>query len=113
MQPRHIFKRGLVFESYGITGTANRVTLEARKAELGGVWVPRSEAPPLVVAAPLVTCEGLPPGSVVTVTDGETGEVLATLTDPTFFDLPDPGPYAVEVTPPLPWLPRSLLVIVP
>lgn len=79
----------------------------------GGEWVPRPEVPPLVVAAPQVTCEGLPPGSVVTVTDGETGEVLATLTDPTFFELPDPGPYSVEVTPPLPWLPRSLLVIVP
>jgi len=79
----------------------------------GGVWVPRPEVPPLVIALPLVTCEGLPTGSTVTVTDGETGEVLATLTDPAFFELPDPGPYAVEVMPPLPWLPRSLLVIVP
>ncbi len=29
-----------MFESYGITRTANRVTLEARKAELGGAWGP-------------------------------------------------------------------------
>jgi len=78
----------------------------------GGGWVPRPEVPPLAVTGGLVTCEGLPPGSVVTVTDGETGEVLATLTDPTFFELPDPGPYSVDVTPPLPCLPRSLLVIV-
>lgn len=50
-----------------------------------------------MVTPGLVTCEGLPVGSVVTVTDGETGEVLATLTDPTSFELPDPCPYAVEV----------------
>ncbi len=66
-----------------------------------------------MVTLPLVTCEGLPTGSTATVTDRETGEVLATLTDPGSIELPDPGPYAVEVTPPLPWLPRSLLLIVP
>ena len=78
-----------------------------------GVWVPRPEVPPMAVTPPLVTCEGLPTGSTVTVSDGETGEVLATLTDPISLELPDPGPYQIEVTPPLPWLPLSQRVIVP
>jgi len=38
VQPGHIFKRGLVFELYGDTGTAYPVNLEARKKELGGAW---------------------------------------------------------------------------
>jgi len=79
----------------------------------GGVWVPRPEVPPLAVTPPRVTCEGLPMGSMVTVTDGETGETLATLTDPTLLDLPDPGPYQIDVTPPLPWLHLRVRVITP
>ena len=79
----------------------------------GGVWVARPEVPPLVIAPPRVICDGLPPGTVVTVVDGETGETLATLTDPRFFTLPDPGPYQVDVTPPLPWLPLSQRVVMP
>ena len=38
VQPGHIFKRGLVVEMYGDTGTAFPVTLEARSRELGGAW---------------------------------------------------------------------------
>ncbi|MDP2738707.1 MAG: hypothetical protein Q8O82_08405 [Pseudorhodobacter sp.] len=79
----------------------------------GGVWVPRPELVAPVVTPGLVVCADLPAGTLATVTDGETGEVLATITDPTRIELPDPGPYSVEVTPPLPCLPRSLLVIVP
>jgi len=79
----------------------------------GGVWVPRPEMPPLRVEATMVACDGLPAGSTVTVSDGETGETLAVMTDPAFFSLPDPGPYQIEVAPPLPWLPLSQLVIMP
>lgn len=58
---------------------------------------------------------GLPTGTVCTVFDGQTGEVLATLPEvagEVMIELVDEGPYQIETTPPLPYLYHRMQVIV-
>ncbi len=80
----------------------------------GTEWQPRPTVAWHAETAEGLVIAALPAGAVVTVEDAETGEVLATLAPEADgsadIALPDPGPYAVTVTAPAPWLPWTLRV---
>ncbi len=83
----------------------------ARLRLVEGAWQPRPEAgPPAVTAGPSVTAlvwTGLPAGARAEVRDGETGDLLGVAIPAdgaVMIDLVDPGPYAVDLAAPSPWL---------
>lgn len=80
----------------------------------GAAWVARPTVTGFAETAEGVAFTGLPSGAVVSVEDGETAEVLATVT-PTGgaadIALPDPGPYELRVGAPAPWLPWTARIV--
>ena len=74
----------------------------------GAAWQDRPRMPEPIIGAASMDWTGLPTGATATVTDGDTGAVLATATesggaiDLTFGD---PGRYLIDVTADAPWMP--------
>lgn len=82
-----------------------------------GVWVDRPR-PSLSVdqtGVTAVTLADAPPGTACRIIDLATDDLLFAGPPPVppIWTLPDPGRYAVEIEPPLPWLPVSLRLEVP
>ena len=82
-----------------------------------GAWVPRPALPEATEAAGpaglVVSWTGVPAGTVARVFDGEVGTDLATASERAgaiTLTLADPGPYVIDLRPPLPWVPVSLVV---
>lgn len=81
-----------------------------------GEWVPRPVLPDPVTVDGVTTIKGVPPGTVCEVNDLDVGVILATIEEDgglIEIDLPDPGTYLLEYTPPRPYLPLSVRVVTP
>ncbi|NTT86930.1 hypothetical protein [Tabrizicola fusiformis] len=87
------------------------VTALMRMMLVDGVWVARPR--PIVqtdqTGVTTVTLAEAPAGTTCRIIDLLTDDLLfaGPVPEPAIWTLPDPGHYAVEIDPPLPWLPVS------
>jgi hypothetical protein len=81
-----------------------------------GAWALRPALPSPQTVAGVTTMTGAPSGTVCEVNDLDGGAILATVTEASgviAIDLPDPGRYALDYAPPLPYLPLAVTVVIP